>query len=232
MDSKIILTILVVALIGIVAATYNTQTNDVMNSLANVATEDSNLAESVTDIAEKNLGENSANSVQVDEGIVQPDSSVNNKVSTTKKSSTSNQQPVTTNGSSSTSPSTQSGNQGNSQQSSSQGSSQQSNNQGNAQQSSTQTADTSSQQESSTAQSDNNTVSPKISESEAMSIAKNNLGDGLSSNYQKVSETTINGKPYYEVNLYQDGEIIGYAEIDATNGRITGGATKGEAPSV
>ena len=65
-----------------------------------------------------------------------------------------------------------------------------------------------------------------------MSIAKNSLPNGVTSDYQKVSETTIDGKKYYEVNLYKNGDIIAYSEIDSSNGNVTGGAMRGEAPAV
>lgn len=213
MDSKIILAILIVALIGIVAATYNNETGNVMNSLANVATEDSASSESVSDAVDANSAQNGEKSIQVDEQIVQPDSSVNSKVVSTQQSSNNNNNPQTT-------PSTSDSSSNPKPTQTSNPTAIQSTN------STSQSSDTA------THPANSSSSETKISKSEAMSIAKNNLDNGLSSNYQKVTETTIDGKPYYEVNLYQDGEIIAYAEIDATNGRITGGATKGEAPEV
>lgn len=226
MDSKIILAVLIVALIGIVAATYHNQTSDVMNSLANVATEDSDAVKSVTDLAEASSA--GSGSMKVDESIVQPDSSVNSKVVSTPKSSNSQKtSPPSTSSSSSdsaNSPSTDTNNQGissntatdssNTPSGSSNTSTQQPYNSNNP---------TNNNQNSSSQQSG-------ISETEAMSIAKNNLPTGVTSDYQKVSETTINGEKYYDVNLYKDGEIIASAEINS-KGNITGGAMVGEAPS-
>ena len=109
MDSKIILAILVVALIGVVAATYHTETNDAINSLANVATENS-PEESTTDILEAESSSVSDNAVTTDEDTVKPEKSTtttsknkkqvasssasstksNNQVSTSKKTKPSN----------------------------------------------------------------------------------------------------------------------------------------------
>lgn len=209
MDSKIILAILIVALIGIVAATYQTETDDVISTLSNVATEDSDIVESVTDIAQTSAEQ--VNSVEVDENVVQPDSNVNTKIETKQKESDNNINKV---------PATQTNSKTKKQVQTSTNT--------NTQQKTNNNAHTN------TTNSNNISSAPtttKISQTEAISIAKNNLKD-WPSNYQKVSETTINGKPYYIVNMYQDGEIIASFEIDANNGKITGGGVKGEAPEV
>ncbi len=206
MDSKIILAILIVALIGIVAATYHGETGNLMNSLSNVATEDSS-GQSVTDIA-KATGD-SANSVKVDESIVQPDSSVNSKVAPSK-SSNNNQRTSQSNSGSSSNGGTSSNNGGSSSNQ-------------NTGQANTPTNTNN--------QNSNSNQSSGISEAEAMSIAKNSLPPEVTSDYQTVSEKTSNGEKYYEVKMYKNGEMIAYSDIDP-NGKITGGAIKGEAPEV
>ena len=76
MDSKIILAILIVALIGIVAATYQSETNDIMNTLTSVDTED-NPSDSIADIDEAGVGNtNSQNNLKIDEDVVKPDTTV------------------------------------------------------------------------------------------------------------------------------------------------------------
>lgn len=231
MDSKIILAVLIVALIGIVAATYQSETNDIMNSLANVATEDSDVAESVTDLAEAS-GEG-ANSVQVDESIVQPDSSVNSKVVSTPKSTNNQQNPTTSNsnsGNSQNTPASNTGSSSNTPASNTNSSTGTPTSNSNSSTGTNSQSNTNTQQSNSSSNNNQNQESG-ITETEAMSIAKNNLPEGMTSDYQKVSETTINGEKYYDVNLYKDGEIIASAEINS-HGNITGGAIVGEAPSV
>lgn len=76
MDSKIILAILIVALIGIVAATYQHETSDVINTLTSVDTEDSasdNIADQDSDGVESG---NSQNNLRIDEDVVKPDTNV------------------------------------------------------------------------------------------------------------------------------------------------------------
>ena len=86
MDSKIILAILVVALIGIVAATYHTETNDAINSLANVATEPA-TTESSNDIedASSTSDSDSDSSIKIDEDTVKPDKTASTTSKTKKQ---------------------------------------------------------------------------------------------------------------------------------------------------
>ncbi|HIH35886.1 MAG TPA: hypothetical protein HA255_05485, partial [Methanosphaera sp.] len=105
MDSKIILAILIVALIGIVAATYQDQTGSVLETLSNVAVEDNN-PEGATDILESNVGSGSDGSVKVEEDVVKSDNTAANKAnkntntkpaSNTAKPTNNNNNPTNTN---------------------------------------------------------------------------------------------------------------------------------------
>lgn len=74
MDNKIILAILIVALIGIVAATYQSETKDVVNTLTSVATEDT-PTDSATDQLDISSEGNSPASIKIDEDVVKTDTS-------------------------------------------------------------------------------------------------------------------------------------------------------------
>ncbi len=85
MDSKIILAIFIVALIGIVAATYQNETNDVIDTLSNVATEDSGVTTDVETPTGDSISIND-NSGVIDESTVKLDTSTSSV--TTQKQST------------------------------------------------------------------------------------------------------------------------------------------------
>ncbi len=189
MDSKIILAILIVALIGIVAATYQNETSDAIETLSNVATEDE-VSDSVTDILDNGVDANSESlSNIIEEDVVKPDNGIStksnnkNQINTVKQNKISNNNQKTPN------------------------------NVVNKNQTII----------------NNNTTNPsvKISAVEAKKIATDNLPEEYSK--AVASTPTLNNK-YYEVNFYLDEEVIGYYEIDANTGKITGGAFKGEVP--
>jgi hypothetical protein len=65
LDSKIILAILIVALIGVVAATYNNEATEAIQTLTSVATEEDSQ-DGATDILDSNIGSNSQDSLKID----------------------------------------------------------------------------------------------------------------------------------------------------------------------
>lgn len=209
MDSKIILAILIVALIGIVAATYQTETSNVIESLSNVAVEEES-PEGATDILDSNIGSNSEGSIKIDEDVVKSDNTVPKKA--VNKKTTANQK-TNTNSNSGRSNVNPSGN-GNNTASPANNNPSNSNNSINLGNSS-----------SSTNQS--NTTTYKISSAQAKSIATQNLPGEYS---KAVASTPKLYNGYYEVTFYLEGEAIGYYEIDANTGAISGGAFKGEVP--
>ena len=201
MDSKIILAILIVALIGVVAATYNNEATDAIQTLTSVATEEDS-PDGATDILDSNLGENSENSLKIDEDVVKPDNDATKKANGKQVQNTNSKKPYSnSNGGSST----QNTNKP------------------------TSTANTTVTQSTNTNSGNQtiNTTNHKISSNRAKEIATNKLP----SEYSKAvaSNPTINGK-YYDVTFYMDGKAVGYYEIDADTGAITGGAFKNEVP--
>ena len=221
MDSKIILAILIVALIGIVAATYQDQTSSVLETLSNVAVEEDN-PEGATDILESNVGSSSDGSVNVEEDVVKPDNAANKKV-TNKKTNTntkkntnhtsnSNNQvkPTNNNNSNNNNPTNNNNNSNNNQNN---------NNSNN-------TVKPTNNTTASTTQS--NTTTYNISSSQAKQIAI----AGLPSEYSNaVASNPKLSDGYYEVTFYVNGTSVGYYEIDANTGRITGGAFQNEVPN-
>lgn len=201
MDSKIILAILIVALIGVVAATYNNEATDAIQTLTSVATEDESQ-DSATDILDNNIGENSENSIKIDEDVVKSDNTATKKATENKAKNTNS--PKTT-----SNPNNGNGNQNSNKPTNSANS--------------TVTPSTN-------INSDNqriNTTTYKISSNRAKEIATNNLPSEFSK--AVASNPTMNGG-YYDVTFYMNGEAVGYYEIDANTGVITGGAFKNEVP--
>lgn len=201
MDSKIILAILIVALIGVVAATYNNEATDAIQTLTSVATEEDS-PDGATDILDSNLGENSENSLKIDEDVVKPDNDATKKVNEKQVQNTNSKKPSSnSNGGSST----------------------QNTNKPTSTANTTVTPSTNTNSGNQTI----NTTNHKISSNRAKEIATNNLP----SEYSKAvaSNPTINDK-YYDVTFYMDGKAVGYYEIDADTGAITGGAFKNEVP--
>ena len=201
MDSKIILAILIVALIGVVAATYNNEATDAIQTLTSVATEEDS-PDGATDILDSNLGENSENSLKIDEDIVKPDNDATKKVNGKQVQNTNSKKPSSN---------------------SNDGSSTQNTNKPTSTANTTVTPSTNTNSGNQTI----NTTNHKISSNRAKEIATNNLP----SEYSKAvaSNPTINDK-YYDVTFYMDGKAVGYYEIDADTGAITGGAFKNEVP--
>lgn len=201
MDSKIILAILIVALIGVVAATYNNEATDAIQTLTSVATEEDS-PDGATDILDSNLGENSENSLKIDEDVVKPDNDATKKVNGKQVQNTNSKKPSSN---------------------SNDGSSTQNTNKPTSTANTTVTPSTNTNSGNQTI----NTTNHKISSNRAKEIATNNLP----SEYSKfvASNPTINGK-YYDVTFYMDGKAVGYYEIDADTGAITGGAFKNEVP--
>lgn len=204
MDSKIILAILIVALIGIVAATYNNEATDAIETLTSVATEDDSQ-DSATDILDSNIGSNSENSLKIDEDVVKPDNPTNivtnnknNKASTTKTVQTSSN----SNG----------------------GTSNQKTNNPTANNSINTNVNTNSSNNQ-----DINSTTVKISSARAKEIATNNLPENFKN---AIASTPKLYDKYYEVTFFMDGKAIGYYEIDADTGVITGGAFEGEVPDL
>ncbi len=217
MDSKIILAILIVALIGIVAATYQNETSNVIDTLSNVAVEEEN-PEGATDILDSNIGSDSDDSVKIDEDVVKSDNTAPkkaaNKKTTTNTNSANNNNNNNNNGRSNS----------NNPTSNSNSSSNPSNNNNNP--SNTNNSIKPNNTNSSTSQS--NTTTYKISSSTAKDIATRNLPEQYS---KAVASNPKLYNGYYEVTFYMDGKSIGYYEIDANTGAITGGAFKDEVPS-
>ncbi len=217
MDSKIILAILIVALIGVVAATYNNEATDAIQTLTSVATEEDSQ-DSATDILESDVGSTPQDSLTIDEDVVKPDNSAAKK-STNKKDnkapSTSTQQ-----SSSNTQQTSSNSNTGTSSNSNT-GTSNQPTTTNNTVNPSTNTNNSNNQQ--------SNTTTTKISSSRAKEIATNNLpGDFKNA----VASTPKLYDNFYEVTFYSNGKAVGYYEIDANTGAITGGAFENEVPDV
>jgi uncharacterized membrane protein YkoI len=188
-DSKIILAILIVALIGVVAATYNGQTNDAINTLSSVATEDT-PTESVTDSVETADGSTSDSSLTIDESTVKPDSKTSTKKTTSKKTTdkkTSTKTQTTTNKKISNPTNTQN----------------------------------SARNKPVSIETNNTQQKLNISLEEAKSIALSQLPEKFKG--ATVSQPKLTGQ-YYEVSFTKNNQIIGYYEIDANTGKITGGA--------
>ena len=214
MDSKIILAILIVALIGIVAATYQDQTGSVLETLSNVAVEDNN-PEGATDILESNVGSGSDGSVKVEEDVVKSDNTAANKAnkntntkpaSNTAKPTNNNNNPTNTNNNNN--PTNTNNTQINNN-----------NNSNNTVKPTNNTTPSSNQ---------TNTTTYKITPTQAKQIATENLPQSLSK--AVASNPKLYGSSY-EVTFYMNGKSVGYYEIDANTGRITGGAFEGEVPN-
>lgn len=203
MDSKIILTIIIVAVIGVVAATYQTDTGSLMNTLTSVGTEDT---PSISDeVQSPNTGA-SQSGVAVEENIVTSSSpNGNNPTSHTPRRSNghvSSDSVVTSTGGS---PS-QSG-----------GSSGQSNGQNSGNNANGQIPVT---------------FNPKISSTQALAIAQQALPPNLRNAQSQIFLTEdVNGVPYYYISATESGEVIAEYEINGNTGAVTGGAVKGETPT-
>ena len=203
MDSKIIFTIIIVAVIGVVAATYQTDTGSLMNTLTSVGTEDT---PSISDeVQSPNTGA-SPGGAAVEENIVTSSSpNGNNPTSHTPRHSNghvSSDSVVTSTGG------------GSSQRgsSSSQNSGQSSGNNANGQ--------------------IPVTFNPKISSTEALAIAQQALPANLKNAQSQIFLTEdVNGVPYYYVSATESGEVIAEYEINGNTGAVTGGAVKEEAPT-
>ena len=214
MDSKIILAILIVALIGIVAATYQDQTGSVLETLSNVAVEDNN-PEGATDILESNVGSGSDGSVKVEEDVVKSDNTAANKAnkntntkpaSNTAKPTNNNNNPTNTNNNNNPTNTNNTPINNN-------------NNSNNTVKPTNNTTSSSNQ---------TNTTTYKITPTQAKQIATENLPQSLSK--AVASNPKLYGSSY-EVTFYMNGKSVGYYEIDANTGRITGGAFEGEVPN-
>ncbi len=219
MDSKIILAILIVALIGIVAATYQDQTGSVLETLSNVAVEDNN-PEGATDILESNVGSGSDGSVKVEEDVVKSDNTAANKAnkntntkpaSNTAKPTNNNNNPTNTNNT----PINNNNNPTNTNNTPINNN----NNSNNTVKPTNNTTPSSNQ---------TNTTTYKITPTQAKQIATENLPQSLSK--AVASNPKLYGSSY-EVTFYMNGKSVGYYEIDANTGRITGGAFEGEVPN-
>ncbi len=219
MDSKIILAILIVALIGIVAATYQDQTGSVLETLSNVAVEDNN-PEGATDILESNVGSGSDGSVKVEEDVVKSDNTATNKAnkntntkpaSNTAKPTNNNNNPTNTNNT----PINNNNNPTNTNNTPINNN----NNSNNTVKPTNNTTPSSNQ---------TNTTTYKITPTQAKQIATENLPQSLSK--AVASNPKLYGSSY-EVTFYMNGKSVGYYEIDANTGRITGGAFEGEVPN-
>jgi len=193
LDSKIILAILIVALIGVVAATYNNEATEAIQTLTSVATEEDSQ-DGATDILDSNIGSNSQDSLKIDEDVVKPDTST--KQATNNKASTNQANNINSN-QNTNKPATTTNN----------------------------TAKPNTDNNSNNQQVD--TTTPKISSTEAKNIATNNLPNEFS---KAVASTPKLYDDSYEVTFYENGEAVGYYEINANSGAITGGAFKGEVP--
>ena len=233
MDSKIILAILIVALIGIVAATYQDQTGSVLETLSNVAVEDNN-PEGATDILESNVGSGSDGSVKVEEDVVKSDNTATNKAnkntntkpaSNTAKPTNNNNNPTNTNNTpinNNNNPTNTNNtpiNNNNNPTNTNNTPINNNNNSNNTVKPTNNTTPSSNQ---------TNTTTYKITPTQAKQIATENLPQSLSK--AVASNPKLYGSSY-EVTFYMNGKSVGYYEIDANTGRITGGAFEGEVPN-
>lgn len=210
MDSKIILAILIVALIGIVAATYQDQTGSVLETLSNVAVEDNN-PEGATDILESKVGNGSDGSVKVEEDVVKSDNTAANKAKNTNTNKNTNTKPA----SNTAKPTNNNNNPTNTNNTPINNN----NNSNNTVKPTNNTTPSSNQ---------TNTTTYKITPTQAKQIATENLPQSLSK--AVASNPKLYGSSY-EVTFYMNGKSVGYYEIDANTGRITGGAFEGEVPN-
>ena len=233
MDSKIILAILIVALIGIVAATYQDQTGSVLETLSNVAVEDNN-PEGATDILESNVGSGSDGSVKVEEDVVKSDNTATNNAnkntntkpaSNTAKPTNNNNNPTNTNNTpinNNNNPTNTNNtpiNNNNNPTNTNNTPINNNNNSNNTVKPTNNTTPSSNQ---------TNTTTYKITPTQAKQIATENLPQSLSK--AVASNPKLYGSSY-EVTFYMNGKSVGYYEIDANTGRITGGAFEGEVPN-
>ncbi len=228
MDSKIILAILIVALIGIVAATYQDQTGSVLETLSNVAVEDNN-PEGATDILESNVGSGSDGSVKVEEDVVKSDNTATNKAnkntntkpaSNTAKPTNNNNNPTNTNNNNNPTNTNNTPINNNNNPTNTNNTPINNNNNSNNTVKPTNNTTSSSNQ--------TNTTTYKITPTQAKQIATENLPQSLSK--AVASNPKLYGSSY-EVTFYMNGKSVGYYEIDANTGRITGGAFEGEVPN-
>ncbi|HIJ15998.1 MAG TPA: PepSY domain-containing protein [Methanosphaera sp.] len=228
MDSKIILAILIVALIGIVAATYQDQTGSVLETLSNVAVEDNN-PEGATDILESNVGSGSDGSVKVEEDVVKSDNTATNKAnkntntkpaSNTAKPTNNNNNPTNTNNNNNPTNTNNTPINNNNNPTNTNNTPINNNNNSNNTVKPTNNTTPSSNQ--------TNTTTYKITPTQAKQIATENLPQSLSK--AVASNPKLYGSSY-EVTFYMNGKSVGYYEIDANTGRITGGAFEGEVPN-
>ncbi len=219
MDSKIILAILIVALIGIVAATYQDQTGSVLETLSNVAVEDNN-PEGATDILESNVGSGSDGSVKVEEDVVKSDNTAtNNANKNTNTKPASNTAKPTNNNNNPTNTNNTPINNNNNPTNTNNTPINNNNNSNNTVKPTNNTTPSSNQ---------TNTTTYKITPTQAKQIATENLPQSLSK--AVASNPKLYGSSY-EVTFYMNGKSVGYYEIDANTGRITGGAFEGEVPN-
>jgi len=227
-DSKIILAILIVALIGIVAATYQDQTGSVLETLSNVAVEDNN-PEGATDILESNVGSGSDGSVKVEEDVVKSDNTATNKAnkntntkpaSNTAKPTNNNNNPTNTNNNNNPTNTNNTPINNNNNPTNTNNTPINNNNNSNNTVKPTNNTTSSSNQ--------TNTTTYKITPTQAKQIATENLPQSLSK--AVASNPKLYGSSY-EVTFYMNGKSVGYYEIDANTGRITGGAFEGEVPN-
>lgn len=216
MDSKIILAILIVALIGIVAATYQNETSDAINALTSVATEEG-VTDSVDTLDDISTDSDSANSIKVDEDIVRPDTGISNSNSNSKNNQ---KQEVKASTSTSTSASSASQNSGSKVSNGATN-----NNQGTTTKQNIKNTTVNSNKTTNT----NTTTNYAITTSRAEQIALSNLP----SEYQGATAVTTfsvyNNVPQYMVKCYKNNEFVAYYVIDAQTGSVIEGAMKGEA---
>ncbi|MBQ6219513.1 MAG: PepSY domain-containing protein [Methanosphaera sp.] len=228
MNSKLILAIVIVALIGVVAATYHSNSGEtVINSLGGVQTE----PESVTDVAgvesdadSENVLEGStplANEGQVSSSGQSSLNSIWNRYIANANSGFSSVASNAFNGRSSSTTSdnggSNSGNGGSNSGNSGSGTGNSNNGITQGNQSTTNGTD------------NTDTNSSKITSAQILAIAKNATPEGYSNAQPSIfSTTTVDGVVIYSVRYTVNGEVIGEAEIDGNTGEIVGGAYKDE----
>lgn len=200
MDSKIILAILIVALIGVVAATYHNETQEAMNTLTSVATENS-PEDSVTDAVDLESASASKSSVQSQDTVKTDTGTAKataNKQQTDRSSGSSSKNKVSTNSKPKTTTATNNGNTANSNK-----------------------------KPASSASSPSSQY--KVSKAQAISTAVSALPSNLKSSTYKVTNPT-KSYPCYIISFYKKGKNVGFYEVDANSNKVTGGAFEGEVP--
>ena len=221
MNSKLILAIVIVALIGVVAATYHSNSGEtVINSLGGVQTE----PESVTDVAGVESDADSENVLEgstplANEGQVSSSgqSSLNSIWNRYIANANSGFSSVASNAFNGRSSSTTSDNGGSNSGNSGSGTGNSNNGITQGNQSTTNGTD------------NTDTNSSKITSAQILAIAKNATPEGYSNAQPSIfSTTTVDGVVIYSVRYTVNGEVIGEAEIDGNTGEIVGGAYKDE----